>query len=336
MNAQLGAVALAAGAAAVTGALGLAVVALIARRWLAAAALLAPLVVVLSVSAGVLASAEAMFLSGHDSQLVLLVLLAELPVALLFGWLVARRVRVQDRQAAEQVAARQRDQQVERSRRELVAWVSHDLRTPLAGLAAMAEALEDGVAEDPARYHAGIRRETDRLAEMVDDLLALSRLQSPALRLVTEPVDLTDLVSDTLAAARPLAEAGGVRLEGAATDRVQASLAAREISRALTNLVINAIQHTPTGGMVRVRTSALPDQVVVAVSDGCGGIPPADLARVFEPGWRGSSARTPGDEGGSGLGLAVVRGVVEAHHGQVSVANVEGGCRFEVRLPAAT
>src|SRR5207253_6633093 len=99
--------------------------------------------------------------------------------------------------------SRERERALERSRRELVAWVSHDLRTPLAGLRAMAEALEDGVATDPARYHHRIRVEADRLAALVDDLFELSRIQAGALRLTLERVPVADVVSDALASAQP-------------------------------------------------------------------------------------------------------------------------------------
>ena len=100
--------------------------------------------------------------------------------------------------------SRERERRLEESRRELVAWVSHDLRTPLAGLRAMAEALEDGMADDPARYHRQIRAEVDRMVRMVDDLFELSRIHAgDAARCTPEPVSLGDLVGDALAARRP-------------------------------------------------------------------------------------------------------------------------------------
>src|SRR5690606_10833027 len=142
---------------------------------------------------------------------------------------------------------------LERSRRDLVAWVSHDLRTPLAGLRAMAEALEDGVAEDPGRYHKQMRVEVDRLTRMVDDLFELSRIHADALQLSFSQVSLPDLVSDTLAGADALAKAKGIKLFGRAGN-VPAWVRAdqRELSRVMSNLVANAIQHTPDDGTVVV------------------------------------------------------------------------------------
>jgi signal transduction histidine kinase len=109
----------------------------------------------------------------------------------------------------------------------------------------------------------------------------------------------------------------------------------REISRALSNLVINAIRHTPSDGTVEVSATSGEDGAVLAVSDGCGGLADADLDRIFDIGWRGSNARTPGPDQGAGLGLAIARGIVEAHAGRISVGNTRTGCRFEVVLPAA-
>ena len=222
------------------------------------------------------------------------------------------------------------------SRRELVAWVSHDLRTPLAGIRAIAEALEDGVVDDPetvARYYVTLRGEADRLAELVDDLFELSRTQAGVLRLEFEHVSLGDLVSDALAGASPIAAAKGVRLEGR-LDGPAAELeaSASEVLRALRNILENAIRHTPSDGTVTVEAGSDDAGVYVSVLDAGGGIPERDLRRVFDVGFRGDSARTPGDAG-AGLGLAIARGFVEAHQGDITVRNENGGCRFTVRLP---
>jgi signal transduction histidine kinase len=233
-----------------------------------------------------------------------------------------------------------RERALESSRRELVAWVSHDLRTPLAGLRAMAEALEDGLAVDVERYHAQIRREVDRLAGMVDDLFELSRIQSGSLALTVRTVDVRELVDDIVAASRPMAEAGGVHLTTRfATDAVgappQVEGDVAELGRVLANLVVNAIRHTPSDGAVEVSARADGATCVLEVSDACGGLDENALLRVFEAGWRGTTARTPGPDGGAGLGLAIARGIVEAHAGAVDVANTGAGCRFRVRLPRA-
>jgi signal transduction histidine kinase len=232
--------------------------------------------------------------------------------------------------------SRAREAALEASRRELVAWVSHDLRTPLAGIRAMAEALEDGVADDEDRYRKQIRMEVDRLAGMVDDLFELSVINAGALRLSLDRISLPDLVSDTLAGADALARERGVALRGHAEANVAVRADGRELSRLMSNLVVNAIRHTPSDGTVEIHLSADAERAIIAVTDGCGGIPEEDLPRVFDMAWRGTNARTPGPDGGAGLGLAIVRGIVEAHAGQITVANIAGGCRFEVTLPVLT
>ncbi|MEV0382942.1 HAMP domain-containing sensor histidine kinase [Nonomuraea sp. NPDC050643] len=230
-----------------------------------------------------------------------------------------------------------RERALEGARRELVAWVSHDLRTPLAGMRAMAEALEDGVVSDPetvARYHGQIKLEVERLSAMVDDLFELSRIHAGALRLSRARIGLADLVADTLAGVEPLARAKGVVLtaEEAATVPVEADAGA--LGRALGNLVVNAIRHTPSDQTVVLRAGVDEEGMAcLSVSDCCGGIPEEDLPRVFDVAFRGEAARTPVADGGAGLGLAIAQGIVEAHDGMIGVVNDGPGCRFEIRLP---
>ncbi|MCF6378028.1 HAMP domain-containing histidine kinase [Nocardioides KLBMP 9356] len=242
--------------------------------------------------------------------------------------------------------AREREQRLEDSRRELVSWVSHDLRTPLAGIRAMAEALEDGVAVDPTRYHRQIRGEVDRMVLMVDDLFELSRIHAGQLVVEPQAVSLGDLVSEALAAADPVARARGVRLDGEVPHGLQVDADPAGLSRVLANLIVNGIRHTPADGSVHVLARPVDDGVELAVTDGCGGIADDARDRLFDVGYRGTAARTP--EGGelqdvhtarAGLGLAIVKGIVEAHHGRVAVENVPtaaglAGCRFRVVLPA--
>jgi signal transduction histidine kinase len=334
MSATLQPVALSAATAAIVGLLGLVGLARVAHHSVPAAVVITPLVVVAAVAVSTWICVRAMFLSEHDATVVLRVLVGSAPVAVAFGVLLGRRVRALDRRAATETAARERDQRIEASRREMISWVSHDLRTPLAGIRAMAEALEDGMADDPTRYHQRIRIETDRLAGMIDDLLALSRIQSGQLRLLLAPANLRDIVSDTVAGTQSLAGARGVRLIGAADGSVDALVDVSAVTRALTNLVTNAIRHTPPDGTVAVHTRRDGAAVLVEVTDQCGGIDEQILPHVFTAGFSGSQARTPGE--GAGIGLAIVRGLVEAHGGQVTVHNVPGGCRFEMRLRAQT
>ena len=323
-----------------------------------------------SLLAGVVGAARAMFLSRHDLGVVVEVGLVAAVVALAVA-LVAIRTVVRDvelvRARAAQVTselpvshgerpslaelaeidaeladashrlsvARQRERTLEASRRELVAWVSHDLRTPLAGVRAMAEALEDGVAPDPARYHRQILREVDRLSGLVDDLFELSRIQAGTLRLSLAPVDLRDVGHDVVGALGSAAATRGVALDPlrvpGATVPVEGDAAA--LARIATNLVGNAVRYSRPGGAVQVEVVQRDGTAVLAVTDRCGGIPAEHRARLFEPGWRGSASRTPG-EGGGGLGLAVAQGLAHAHDGMVTVDDVPGGCRFELALPS--
>jgi signal transduction histidine kinase len=233
--------------------------------------------------------------------------------------------------------AREREQRLEDSRRELVSWVSHDLRSPLAALRAMTEALEDGLADDPARYHRQIRAEVDRMVRMVDDLFELSRIHAGVLALNLQPVAVGDVVSEAIAGADPVARAGGVRLGGSVDDGLFVTADPGELSRVVANLLVNAIRHTPADGVVQVSGHRVGDSVELSVTDACGGLSSEDMARVFDVAWQGSAARTPSPGTplgrGAGLGLAIVKGIVEAHRGQVAVVNHAPGCRFVVTLP---
>ncbi|MCX4767871.1 HAMP domain-containing histidine kinase [Streptomyces sp. NBC_01275] len=353
--------------AAVTGLAGAGVLRLIRRRSLTASLTVVAAVGVLAMLAGTLAVAWAMFLSPHDLTVVTTVVamaaVVSLVTALLLGrWVVARsrelavaarsfgdgRFAAPDVPATAELEAlsrelaatsarlaesRERERALETSRRELVAWISHDLRTPLAGLRAMSEALEDGVAADPDRYLKQIRVEVERLNGMVGDLFELSRIHAGTLPLTPSRISLYDLIGDALAGADPLAREHGVRLVGDRVEAVPVEVDGKEMSRVLGNLLVNAIRRTPADGTVAVAAERSLEGVMVSVTDGCGGIPEEDLPRVFDTGWRGTDARTP--PAGAGLGLAIVRGIVEAHQGRATVRNIPGGCRFEVVLPAA-
>jgi len=234
--------------------------------------------------------------------------------------------------------ARAREQALEASRRELVAWVSHDLRTPLAGLRAMAEALEDQVVTDPrevSHYHSQIRRETNRLSAMIDDLFELSKIHAGTLRLSPRLVGLEDLVAEVVASAEPVARVKGIRLAGSAVRGMPVFIDTAEMGRAVRNLVINAIRHTPPEGTIEVLGEIQSGMACVSVADECGGIPVGDLPRVFDVAFRGESARTPDPSGGAGLGLSIARGIVDAHSGQISVRNTGPGCQFLIKLPLA-
>jgi len=362
-------VALAIGGAGVVAGAG----ALVGRR-LAAAPLvvqvtLIALTALAATLAGALLAANAMFVSTHDLRALLVVTAAAGAAAVVAAVLLAERLGrataavqhlsahlaadsdatpgvalpVELADVADQITetwsrlrdARDRERAMEASRRELVAWVSHDLRTPLSGIRAMVEALEDGVVEDPetaTRYLRTIRVEADRLARLVDDLFELSRIHAGALDLDLEQVALAELVSDAIAATDVAAHARGVVLEGTMRDSPEVAASIPDLVRVIRNLLDNAIRHTPRGGAVRVEASSTDDHAVLSVVDGCGGIPDDEIDRVFDLAFRGDQARTPGD-GGGGFGLAIARGLVEAHRGEIAVRNEQGGCRFTVRLP---
>jgi signal transduction histidine kinase len=365
-------VTLAGGTAVGAAALGALVLRGLRRRSIGTQTAAVALVAVLAVGVGAWAAARAMFLSDHDLGALGVILVAAGTVGVATAVVLGRRVGEASRSLAEVARrigrdavdggsrpapagpaelarlreeleitsrrldqARARERSLDASRRELVAWVSHDLRTPLAGIRAIVEALEDGVVHDPetvARYYTTLRVEADRLAGLVDDLFELSRTQAGVLRLHFERVSLGDLVSDAIATAAPVAEAKGVRLEGRLSGPPpDLDVSAPEVLRALRNILENAIRHTPSDGTVVVEAGRDADRAFVSVADSGGGIPEPDLPRIFDVAFRGDSARTPGD--GAGLGLAIARGLVDAHRGEITVRNDNGGARFTVRLP---
>ncbi len=235
-------------------------------------------------------------------------------------------------------SAQHRASALEDSRRELVAFLSHDLRTPLAGLRALAEGLEDGVIEDHPEALRQMRQTVDRMTGLVGDLFELSRLHSatssqPPARVMVSLVELAnDVTSELVAHARRRDVTLRLEMAGG-DDRLAVRGNGDELARALTNLVGNAVRHTPPGGTVVVSTGRAEDgRIDVAVTDGCGGIAARDLERVFDVGWRAAPERDATDAG-AGLGLAIAKGVIEAHSGSIAVENVPGGCRFGVVLP---
>ncbi len=291
---------------------------------------------VLSVGLGALAAAQAMFVSTHDLSALVVVIVGAGTAGVLGALALAQELEAAGRRADE---AASRERALERSRRQLVAWVSHDLRTPLAGIQAMVEALDDGVVHEEADVHAYYGRlsaQTTRLAHLVDDLFELSRIEADALDLTLERVSLGELVSDAVASASVLADAKGVRVDGQVAPKPpEVAASSRELTRVIQNLLDNAIRHTPAGGSVSVLVGRDDEHAEVSVVDGCGGIAAHDLDRVFDLAYRGDTARTPGSGGGAGLGLAIARGFVEAHQGDIAVRNEGDGCRFTVRLPLA-
>lgn len=298
--------------------------------------LVVALIPVVAVAFGSLAAAQAMFVSSHDLSALVVVVAGAGTAGVLGALALATEL---ERARWRLLEAAERERALESSRRELVAWVSHDLRTPIAGIRAMVEALDDGVVAEPdevRRYHLQLITEADRLARLVDDLFELSRIEAGTLAVSVERVALGELVSDVVASAAVMAGAKGVRVAGRLHGRPpDVAGSAPELTRVVRNLLDNAIRHTPPGGTVEVAVCGGDDHAEVSVLDGCGGIPAHDLDRVFDLAYRGDAARTPSATGGAGLGLAIARGLVDALDGDIAVHNETGGCRFTVRLPRA-
>lgn len=366
-------VALAAGASLALSVSGALVMTRLRRRSLALHMWVAVTTTVLGVAAGVVIASWRMFLSSADAKAMLVILVSTGTVGALTAIAMASRfhravtavtglaasigkrpgsrfpaqsmptkelsgLAAQLQDVAEQLhESILRERSLESSRRELVAWISHDLRTPLSGIRAVSEALEDGVASDPAtvrKYLRTIHCEVERLSGMVDDLFRLSRIHAGLMNLRVEAVSLSDLVSDTLSLATPVAEAKGVLLSGeVAPDGLRVRVATTEFLRVMRNLLDNALRHTPEGGRVSVSARAVSLDAELSVRDGCGGIPESDLERVFEAGYRGDTARRPSSGTSAGLGLAIAQGLVQAHGGSILVENETQGCCFTVRLP---
>ena len=226
-----------------------------------------------------------------------------------------------------QQAAREREE-LETLRRDLIAWTSHDLRTPITSIRAMIEALHDGVVDDAAtvqRYYRTMRADIIALNSLIDDLFELAQLEAGGLRMELATHSLPDLISDTLEVFHPLAAQRQVELVGEVADDVNmVRLNAAKINRVLANLLSNALRHTPDGGQIWVTAVRTPEGVVVSVQDSGSGFNEADLPRVFEQFYRGEQARTRA-AGGAGLGLAIAQAIVAAHHGRIWAENAPGG-----------
>jgi signal transduction histidine kinase len=223
--------------------------------------------------------------------------------------------------------------QVEDARRGLVAAASHDLRTPLASLRLLVEAVDDGVAgEDRDRYLGEIRTHVAVLSDLIDDLFELSRIEAGDISWTMRRVELGDLIGDTVAAFRTSAEERGVHLAAELPgEEVVAEADAEKVQRVLYNLIQNAIRHTPADGSVTVRATGGPSEVEVEVADSGEGIPAGQNERVFDAFYRGDSAR---DGDGAGLGLAISRAIVEAHGGRIWLEDGHPGTRVRFTLPA--
>ncbi len=276
------------------------------------------------VTAGMVVIALLMFVSPHDALVMTL-------LALTAGGLTAYTTLVLSRDVIAQRDAG------EKARRDLVAAVSHDLRTPLTSLRLLSDAVGDQLVDAPTRrrYLDQISLHIASLSALIEDLFELSRLEAGDIEWSMQQVALDELVDETITAMRAQAEAEGV----AVSARVPAGLAAsranpEKLQRVLFNLIQNALRHTPADGSVTVLAEPRGSSVEIEVADSGAGLSADDRRHAFEPFYRGDAngaARSAGE--GSGLGLTICRAIVEAHGGEIWFADSPAGARVRLRLP---
>lgn len=220
------------------------------------------------------------------------------------------------------------------ARTQLVAWASHDLRTPLANMQAMLEALEDGLAE-PEHYLPALQDQVRTLGRLVDDLFELARIDAGALTLELRDAQLSGVVRSCLRGLEAEAHARRVHLSADVGHAVTVRCAPDKVERVLLNLLTNSLRHTPADGSVAVRAEPSRDEVRVIVEDTGAGLELDSEQRMFDRFWRGDRARSSTRGSGAGLGLAIARGLVEAHGGSIWAENRPGGgARVSFTLPA--
>jgi signal transduction histidine kinase len=250
---------------------------------------------------------------------------------------MAHLARAFNDMAAQLEEAADKQRELDQLRRNLIAWAGHDLRTPLASIRAIVEALADGMVDDPEtvdRYLHTAQREIQSLSLLIDDLFELAQIEAGGLSLALGLNAISDLISDTIEGFSELAARKGVGLEGSAEPGVDpVVMDAQQIGRVLSNLLGNALRHTPLGGTVRVEARRVGRGVQVTICDSGEGIPAGDLPHIFERFYRGEKSRSRAT-GGAGLGLAIAKGIVEAHGGQIDVESTRGeGTCFSFVLP---
>jgi signal transduction histidine kinase len=273
---------------------------------------------------GVFAVALLMFISGHDAVVMAMLLLLAGGLTAYATWLLSRDVIAQ-RDAAET------------ARRDLVAAVSHDLRTPLTSLRLLSEAIEDELVdrETRRRYLEQMSVHIRSLSGLIEDLFELSRLEAGDIQWSLGQVQIDELVEETVEAMRPHADARHVDVRAALPAELAPARANPEkLQRVLFNLIQNAIRHTPADGSVTVLAESNGRTVEVEVADTGSGVPVDERARAFEPFYRGGDgAARSGD--GTGLGLTICRAIVEAHGGEIWFADSTAGTRVRFSLPRA-
>ncbi len=229
---------------------------------------------------------------------------------------------------------------LEKTRRDLIAWISHDLRTPLTAIQAMNEAILDGVVSDPPsieRYMLNTKKEIQHLSHLITDLFELAQLDAARLQMQFETVNLCELISDVLESFHARLDQRQIRLSSKlCTSVIVMQLEPHKIQRVLHNLLDNAIQHTPPCGEITLEIQVMPKQIAVSIHNTGSYIPPENLPHIFTSFYRGEASRVQSPDGhrGMGLGLAIARGFVEAHGGLISVqSHPQHGTTFTFSLP---
>jgi signal transduction histidine kinase len=276
------------------------------------------------VTIGVGVVALLMFISAHDALVMSMLLLLAGGLTAYTTWLLTRDV-IAERDAADT------------ARRDLVAAVSHDLRTPLTSLRLLADAIEDDVVDRDTRrrYLEQMSVHIRSLSGLIDDLFELSRLEAGDIHWSLQQVRIDELVEETVEAMRAQADAKHVAVRASFPDGLEPVRGNPErLQRVLFNLIQNAIRHTPADGSVTVMAQVNGASVEVEVADTGEGLPPDARERAFEPFYRGGHGAARTGEG-TGLGLTICRAIIEAHGGEIWLADSARGARVRFRLPRA-
>ncbi|WP_431694230.1 sensor histidine kinase [Microbacterium maritypicum] len=360
--------------AACVAALTLVLLRVLRRRSFRAQLMLVASAGVVAMAASVVAISLEMYISTHDLAVLLAVIAVSLILGLATAWVVARAMRSSfDRLSAsldevgrggvivaEQGGSRELDdlsaqlaevsgkvdaasaelERLDSARRRFFAWISHDLRTPLTAVRALAESIEEGAADAPERFAGQVRVQVDTMSRMVDDLFELSTLTSGAVQLQTQQVDLLDVVSDAVADVAAAAARHGVRIVERGVGAHVLWADPHQLGRIIVNLLTNAIRHAPRGTEIVISATEIDrNRLVLGILDHGAGVAVEDLDRMFDVGWREDAARTAptdrdGVASGAGLGLSIARGLARAHGGEVFAERTDEGFRMNVLLPS--
>lgn len=293
------------------------------------AVLFSPVLVVIALASGIIVGTKSMMLAD-DYRILLLIIFAGLPIAALSGMLLSKRVSAAEARVTQELRASEQALQISEANRNTITWLSHDLRTPLAGVRVLAENIATSVSSDPVQDAQRLLTQVDRLDGLIADLFALSGETQTAQKSLT--VSFTDLVSDLVSEQQLFAQQNNLGLVWEQTQEVVVLANPSLLARAVTNVLVNAIAYSKPGGEIKIAVLNSANAAELLVRDQCGGLSKAEISEMWQPGWRADAARsTPG----SGLGLAIVAHVIELHGGSVSIQNNPPGCEVRLSIPKA-